>query len=254
MAYNHLGLNSRGADMTLQQKDKYLHHNNTVDLILDATQRKLNLFVGISSGNTLFLGDEGFTENFVFHCRDEPGSPTLDGEWVLQVPATMRNFAVINDTSFNMFVESAGSPGTQVEVMVGGRAHLHSDGESVEEVKRDIYDIFAFVNVVNFDARITGFTTVRPWRLPANLTDSVAYAWVPSGASENDRVISIQKDESEIGTFTFAALADTATISFASNVTFAKGERFLLRWAAEESPDVVIALADVSIAIKGTVD
>ena len=63
MAINHLGANSRGGDMTLQQKDKYLHFNQTVDLILDATQRKMNLYVGISSGNTLVLGAEDFTED-----------------------------------------------------------------------------------------------------------------------------------------------------------------------------------------------
>jgi hypothetical protein len=237
--------------MTKSQKDKYLKFNDAIDLVADATQQKMNLYVGISSGNVLTLGDEDFTENFVFHCRDEPGSPTLDGEWVLRVPATMRNFAVMNDTSFQMYVESAGSPGSLVEIVKGGRAHLHSDGDSIEELKRDIYDLFAFVNVVTFGARIAGFESVRPWKLPANLPGSAGYAWVPSGASENDRVVSIQKDESEIGTMTFAPLASSATISFASDVTFAPGERFLLRWASEESPDVAITLADVALSIKG---
>ena len=251
MAFRHLGLNSRGADMTRLQKDKFLKFNDAIDLLADATQQKMNLFVGISAGNTLTLGDQDFTENFVFHCRDEPGSPTLDGEWVLRVPATMRNFAVMNDTSFTMHVESAESPGSQVEIVVGGRAHLHSDGESIEEIKRDIYDLFAFVNVVNFDARISAFVSVRPWKLPALLPGSAGHAYVTSGASENDRVVSIQKNESEVGTITFTPLVSAATISFASDVTFVVGDRFLLRWAAEESPDLPITLADVASSIKG---
>ena len=67
MTINHLGANSRGIDMAEDSDDKYLIHNDHIDLVADATQAKKKLFIGISSGNTYILNDEDFTEFFVFH-------------------------------------------------------------------------------------------------------------------------------------------------------------------------------------------
>ena len=250
MAFRHLGANSRGADMTKSQKDKYLKFNDAIDLLADATQQKMNLFVGISSGNTLTLGDEDFTENFVFHCRDEPGSPTLDGNWVLRVPATMRNFAVMNDTSFLMFVESAGSPGTQVEIPTGGRAHLHSDGESIIEIKRDVWDITAFTNVMTAGAKFAFFPAAHSFKLNAGLAGSLAYAYSTLQAADPDFVISIQKNDVEVGTITFTALDNDGVFAMASDTTWAIGDRFTLVNNADESPSGIANMGDVGITLK----
>jgi hypothetical protein len=252
MAFRHLGANSRGADMTKSQKDKYLRFNESIDLVCDATQQKMNLFVGISSGNTLILGAEDFTENFVFHCRAEPGSPSLDGDWVLRVPETQRNFTVMNDTGFICYVESAGSPGSQVQVNDGGRAHLHTDGETVEELKREVYDLGFYVGTYTYDAIFGAFVAVTPFSLPANLTGSEGYAFTATQAGENNRVISIQKNEVEQGTVTFAPATNAATFSFASKVSFAVGDRLRLVNGSDESPEQVNTLADVAIALKAS--
>ena len=250
MTINHLGANSRGGDMTEGQNDKYLKHNDHIDLLADATQAKKTVFVGISSGNTLFLSAEDFTEAAVLHLRADSGSPSLDGDFVLQVPATQRRFAVFNDTGFTCYVESAGSPGSQVEVPDGGRADLHQDGESIEEIKRDIYDLSFFADTWSFDAILGAHVAVRNFTLRQDLPGSQAYAYTPTGAGESDRVVSIQKNESEIGTITLAGFANSGTFSFTADVSFAAGDRLRLVNGSEPSPSETNTLANVAITLK----
>lgn len=247
MAIKHLGANSRGADMTESQDDKYLKHNDHIDLLADATQAKMNLYVGISSGSRLTLGSEDFTENFVFHCRAEPGSPTLDGDWGLVVPATQRLFAVFNDTGFNCSVESAGSPGTVVSVPDGGRALLHNDGETIVELLRDTYDIGFFISSYTEAALSGAFIAVRAFVLPVSLPDSQAYAFT---APDEAVSISVQKNEGEIGTIDFAAGSNSGTFTLSSSVSFAVGDRLrLINGSA--SPEEG-SLANVSIVLKAS--
>lgn len=229
MAINHLGANSRGADMTESQDDKYLKHNDHVDLVADAMNQKSFIDIGFASGGGIYqLSAEDYTENAVLHFRSD-SSPSVDQDWTLAVPATQRRFSVMNDTGFTVTVRSAGSPtGNTVEVLDGGRADLHNDGESIEEIKRDIYDLSFFANVWTFDAIFGAFLVVRPLRLPADLPGSRAYAWVPSGAGEGDRVISIQRNETEIGTVTFTSLINAGTFVFSTDVNFLAGDRLRL--------------------------
>ena len=134
MTINHFTGNSRAGDMEETQDDKYITHNQHIDMVADRMCRMMNLYVGISSGNTLSLGAADFTENYIFNCRAEPGSPTLDGNWVLRVPAIQSHFAVVNNTAFTMWVESAGSPGSQVSIGAGRLADMHSDGATITEL------------------------------------------------------------------------------------------------------------------------
>lgn len=250
MTINHLGANSRGSDMTESQDDKYLKHNDHVDLLADKTQRKVFLDIGFSSSNVFGLSAEDYTENAVLHFRSD-ASPSVDQDWILEVPATQSRFAVFNDTGFTCFVKCVGSPGKQVEVLDGGRADLHCDGQDIEELKRDIYDLSFFTNVWSFDAILGAHIFPRSVLFPAGLPGSEAYAWVPTSASENDRVISIQKNEVEVGTVTFGALANAGTLSLASDTQFDPGDRIRLLNGSEGSPDDPNTLADVCVALKG---
>jgi hypothetical protein len=60
--------------------------------------------------------------------------------------------------------------------------------------------------------------------------------------------LDIQRDGASTGTITFAAAGSTATFSFASEVTFAAGDRLTV--LAPVIQDA--SLADVSITFKGT--
>lgn len=246
MAIKHLGANSRGGDMTESQDDKFETHNDHVDLLADATQQKMNLTVGISSGNTLTLGAEDFTQNFVFHCRAEPSSPSLDGDWVLKVPATQRFFGVINDTGFTCYVESAGSPGSQVQVNNGARAALFSDGESIEEFIRDIYDMGFFAGAYTETAMFGAFVAPRPFNLPQNLPNSQAYAFT---APTETPSIDIQKNGASIGSVNFAAGVNAGTFTFNTETAFAVGDRLTLV-NGSESPEET-TMANISIVLRG---
>ena len=250
MTINHFTGNSRSADMSESQDDKYLTHNQHCDMIADRTQRKMNLYVGISSGSRLTLGSADFTENVVFHLRAEPGSPTLDGDFELRVPAIQSRFAVFNDTGYSCYVECAGSPGSIVTVLDGGRADLHCDGQTVMELKRDIYDLNFFVGTWTEGEMFGSLIAVRAFTLPAGLALSKAYAYNPSAGGEDDRVISIQKNEVEIGTCTFSAASSTGTFSFASEVSFVANDRLRLV-NSSQSPTTSTTLANVNIVLAG---
>ena len=67
------------------------------------------------------------------------------------------------------------------------------------------------------------FRSPRAFKLPSGLTGSTFYAeTAPSGSSA---VFSIQKNDTQIGTLTFAASSNTATVSFGSEASFAVGDR-----------------------------
>jgi hypothetical protein len=237
--------------MTQSQKDKYLKFNDAIDLVIDATQQKMNLYVGISSGNILTLGDEDFTENAVFHLRAEPGSPTLDGDWVFLVPATQRFFGVINDTGFTTTVRSAGSPGNEVEILDGGRATLHGDGETIEEFKRETYDVAFFAGTPGEGEILGSFTAIREFFLPAALAGSHAYALTVGGGGEPHVIFTLKKNGSNIGTITFEPLLPNATFSFASKVTFVAGDRLELHSFGVESPTIITSLRSIGFSLKG---
>jgi hypothetical protein len=252
MAINHLGANSRGADMSQGQADKYLKHNDHIDLVSDSVNRKGYIDIGFASGSgVLVLGDEDFTGNGVLHFRSD-GSPSVDAAWTLQLPATERRFAMFNDTGFDCTVEAGGSPtGNTVLVPDQGRADLHSDGENVEELKRDIYPIGFFASDWVYNAILGAHVASDAFRLPASLPDSQAYAWNTMGGGEVDVVISIQKNEVEVGTVTFTASTNAGTLTFSSDQSFAAGDRLRLLNPAENSPDDPTTLANIAITLRG---
>ena len=252
MAVNHLGANSRGADMTESQDDKYLKHNDHVDLVADSVNQKSFIDIGFASGSGVYtLAAEDYTGNGVLHFRSD-SSPSVDGAWTLEVPGTQRRFAVFNDTGFTMTVRSGGSPtGQTVQVGDGARADLHNDGENIEEMKRDVYDLGFFVGTWTFSAIMGSFVAVRPFTLKAGLPGSQAYAYTATSGGESDRIISIQRNESEIGFITFANGSNAGTFTFTQDRAFVAGDRLRLVNGDGPSPDETNTLADVSVSFMG---
>ena len=250
MSINILGANSRDADMTESQDDKYQTHNDHIDLVADAFNAIVDLDIGFASGSgTYVLSAEDYTGAGVLRFRSD-SSPSIDGDWTLEVPATARRFAVINETGFVMTVQSAGSPGVTREVVDGGMSDLYNDGESIYELKRDIYDLGAFNNTWTFGALFFAYVALRPILLPANLPNSQAYTWNPPDAGEDDRITSLQVNDVEVGTVTFSATVNAGVISFASDVELAIGDRFTMV-NVDPSPTETTILGDVFIGVKG---
>jgi hypothetical protein len=94
-------------------------------------------------------------------------------------------------------------------------------------------------------ATLLQFVASRAFTLPADLTGSQGYAGTAPTAQAD---LDIQKNGASIGTITFAAAANTATFAFASEITFAAGDRLTV--LAPGSQDA--SLADISITFKGT--
>ncbi|HEX9768449.1 MAG TPA: hypothetical protein VGA50_04660 [Kiloniellales bacterium] len=253
MALNILGANTRGGDMTESQDDKYLKHNDHVDLVAEASNAVLAIALGNLAGDAYALSAEDFTENAVFVLSAAGGSPTLDAAFTFQLPATQRRLAVVNLTDFTATVQvGAGPAGLTVAVAPDTSADLSSNGTDVRWITNRLFVVgFSFGQFV-YDAIAGSHVAVAPFRLPKDLPDSQAYAWTPSGAGESDRVISIQKNESQIGTVTFAAEANTGTFVLNADQDFAVGNRLRLVNPSDPSPsEPSPALQDVSIDLKG---
>lgn len=245
---NHLGANSRGGDMTESQDDKYLTHNDHIDLLADRLLDEVVLDIGFASGSGVYtLSEEDWTENMSFRFRSDT-SPSVDGDWTLQLPGTKGLAVFRNETGYTMTIEGGASPtGSTVAVGTGGRAIVYSDGENVVPMP-DTYDIGFYVESWT-DAAVAAFYVVpRNIRLAAGLPLSQAYALTPPGVTEIDRVISIQKNGSEQGTITFTGGDNEGTFSFSSDVDFAAGDRLTLVNGAP-SPTETAEIAQIGITL-----
>ena len=94
-------------------------------------------------------------------------------------------------------------------------------------------------------ATLLQLVATRAFTLPAGLTGSQGYAAAAPTAQAD---LDIQKNGASIGTITFGASDNAATFVFASEITFAAGDRLTV--LAPGSQDV--SLADVSLTFKGT--
>ena len=107
------------------------------------------------------------------------------------------------------------------------------------------YDIASCVlGMPNPGAASARLNIVRSFKLPAGLSGSKITAEV---AATDDSVFVILKNGVQIGAFTFAAGAVNATVSFASAITFAVGDKLTIM-----SPDTQDAtLSDVTFTFMG---
>lgn len=105
--------------------------------------------------------------------------------------------------------------------------------------------IAGFVPGVMTDAeKLATHVVGAPFSLPVDLTGSVAHAEVVATAAA---VIDVQKNGTPIGSIDFALGANTATFTFATEVSFEIGDR--LNFLAQATADTT--LADVSFTLKG---
>lgn len=107
------------------------------------------------------------------------------------------------------------------------------------------YDIASCViGMPNPGSASTRLNIVRSFKLPAGLSGSKITA---ETAATADAVFLILKNGTQIGAFTFAAGAVNATVSFASAITFAVGDKLTIM-----SPDTQdVTLADVTFTFMG---
>lgn len=114
-------------------------------------------------------------------------------------------------------------------------------------VSSTVYDLALSVQgKPSAGANVLNFVASRAFSLPSGLTGSHTRAGTTATASS---VFTIKKNGSSIGTLTFPNTgANSATVSFASDVSFSIGD--LLQITAPSSQDTT--LADISIVLAAT--
>jgi hypothetical protein len=113
--------------------------------------------------------------------------------------------------------------------------------DDVQALTHDIHHFFAGTPTVS----VTAFAVVAgtDFTLPTSLTDSAAYAEIaPSGGSV---VFDVQKNGVSIGSVTFASGSNTATFTFAADVSFANGDVLSI-----VSPSNLRSMANISFTFS----
>jgi hypothetical protein len=253
MALPNLGDHSKGATMTENQFDKYQTSNDLDSLLDDAMNGSQSVFLSISAGNRYFLDDEAYLGNFLLVLKAASGSPTLDGDFVLEVGTQKRHFGIKNDTGFSCIVEAGGSPtGSTLTVADGVTLFGHSDGENVRNAINTTYDLSFFaIGAIGFDELVGFFVANRGMVVPTTGSHT-AYADTPSGSGESDLVFDIMKNATSHGTVTFASLDPVGVVNITTSLSLAAGERIKIVSPANPSPDIeATVLADVTITLEG---
>lgn len=151
---------------------------------------------------------KNFSKEYVFTCREYDSTLYAD-----------RSFSEPSAPT------SAASTVTGPATLVGTYVHADSTEYPIELTANEIsgYDIYGIFDglptVSEFLLHVQKL--LRPITIPANLTGSYFYARVAATAQT---VFTIKKNETVIGTATFAAAATTATFSFTSAVSFVTGD------------------------------
>jgi hypothetical protein len=182
------------------------------------------------------------------------GTLAADAEVIL--PTNKKPYLVHNATAggFAVTVKTTAGAGIAVDSGLHDTAVVYCDGTDVVAISMgnsggdDIgpYDLGVyFPGQPGAGATLLQLVAPRAFTLPAGLTGSQGYAGTAPTAQAD---LDIHKNGASIGTITFAASASTATFSFASEVTFAAGDRLAV--IAPGSQDA--SLANVSITFKGT--
>lgn len=208
------------------------------------------------------LSYEGFAGYMVVVKQEENGlefvaAPTLRDNFVqlLDTPVNYSgaagHYVRVNSGGNGLeFVAGAGSfialsdtPGT-FEGNSNRQLRVNS-GENALEFFTPVnpHDFHMFVEgTMEDDEVLLRFNALRPFRLPQDLSGSFVTSEV---AATSETVFTLHKNGSQIGSFTFAATATTATFTFASNEDFAPGDVFSI-----EGPSTAdTTLADIAIGI-----
>lgn len=119
----------------------------------------------------------------------------------------------------------------------GGGCLVVGDGSNWRSAVREPIDIGSFcAGKPAANEKLMGYVFNRALSLPSGLTDSQFYCEAAATAAKS---FDITKNGSSIGTVNFAIGANTATVTFASGVSFAAGDR--LRVTAPAVQDATLA-------------
>lgn len=225
--------------VTASQGQKDVTINEQVSILDAAVTEVLAL-----AGNTPTVSNDQYRENIVLRMD---GSQTAAASFT--VPAIKKLICIDNVASSEQLTVTRGT--TDVILAAGKTQILYTDGTANGLVS---FAVAAPSQAVSFYAEgtiatdeIIGVSVIAdPLTLPAGLSGSQAYAITAStGAYSFD----ILKNESTVvGTVDFAAATNAGTFTFASQQSFAAGDRLSLR--GETTPDA--SLADVSITFVGS--
>jgi hypothetical protein len=231
------------------QAQKEVTANEAFDALDQAIAGLLE--VDISAGGTITVDPAA-----ALSCKMLRLTGTLAADAEVVVPNNRKPYLVHNATAggFAVTVKTAAGTGIVVDSGLHDTAIVYCDGTDVVAISignsggDDIgpYDVGVyFPGKPGAGATLLQLVAPRAFTLPAGLTGSQGYAGTaPTAVADLD----LRKNGASIGTITFAAAANTATFSFASEVAFAAGDRLTV--IAPGTQDA--SLADISITFKGT--
>jgi hypothetical protein len=231
------------------QAQKEVTANEAFDALDQAIAGLLE--VDVSAGGTITLDPAA-----ALGCKMLRLTGTLATDAAVVIPTNKKSYLVHNATAggFAVTIRTAAGAGVAVDSNFHDTAIVYCDGTDVVAISignaggDDIgpYDVGVyFPGQPGAGVTLLQLVAPRAFTLPAGLTGSQGYAGTAPTAQAD---LDIRKNGASIGTGTFAASASTATFSFASEVTFAAGDRLAV--IAPGTQDA--SLADISITFKGT--
>lgn len=223
--------------MLENQANKHITHNTAIgrlDSALTAT-----LAVPVTSTNAATISSLDIAGYFSFSATNAgaTGPTTI----TVATPAIRGLFRVNNAVGHLLTITIASQPGAAPALAPGEAALLYSDGTNISKVYGNAVEIGGFSpGQPAAAATLLRYVAARTFVVPAGMPLSQGYVEVaPTVAVAN---FDIQKNNSSVGTMSFAISSQVATFTFASAVTFAAGDRLSI---AAPSP-VNATLTDIS--------
>jgi len=194
-------------------------------------------------------------ENLTFKITDTGANLTAARNIVLPNRAIMHIAENAMGNTFDLVFKTAA--GTGVTVADGVRTWIKSDGTDIEEVPGVVSDNFPFdlgffasgtpiasaiLLMYTFDRTVTFVAGLTGSQGSSNVT--ATSAWV----GDIQRSIGGPASFSNVGTINFAASAQVATFTMASETVYNAGD--VMRVLSESPADAT--LADIGITLKGT--
>jgi hypothetical protein len=234
--------------LTVGQTNKETSVNNSDQRIEQATQKFLA--VSMAGGDVTLTADQ-FTQNFFFKCSGSASTRNLIVPLTVDGAATPVNrFFLVENADTNTLTVK-GSTGLTVILAINDVAWLKCDGVDVTLISKAAnvgipYDIATFFpgKPPASNALMWRLVAVRAFTIKSGTgTDKQGYSGTNATAST---VLTMKKNGSSIGTFTFTSGGHTATIgTFSSDTSFAVGDQ--LEFFGDTAQDTT--LADVSISV-----
>jgi hypothetical protein len=201
-----------------------------VDLNTGLTEGKRIDYVTYTADSMTFHFTDGTTQVIVLPVA----TLAYVGAWANSTPY-QRNQMFSADNGFYQVLEDHTTPAPPAPFDPNA-----TDGSTAQN---PLYQLFLPLRDVNYDAAIfipgsiqrtagellAQFVANRTMNLAAGNAQAYAYLDVANPAAGPSIILSIQKNGTEIGTITFAASAQTGTVSIPVATDFAEGDRYGLR-------------------------